>query len=419
MTTNINPRKRRRPDHDYEVVPVLTKAIKEDTSPEHQAEIHDRRPHFFGKGGRVLKDLCAEFPSLYVLIHVEGDVDHRPDRPEPVDDSAELIDYGALTPRLQITLLVKGKNWTPRWLAKAQEQARAASARIAHFLAVNPVPFCSDMSRPMPVSWHGPLIDWLVQDQDLTVVNRDRVTVQVVWAGSAYLGRPLEAFKPVRVEYYPVNNGSDDLEQAMAMLSLDHGNDEPDSRAVQFNFDGVKPGAVQITRITALHLDSTAEGAPNASYQLHHVGLPPMDENVDDPDLIATAHSILAVFNRHAEIIVAKSGLLVNSLVVGKDSSEPHESVPESVPVVDTKRLGYHDLVVAAVQAERDPTCPADERTARIANVKTALRQFEDVQVAMARFLPSQQAVEHVTRWATLPLEARGSFTRLPSFFVS
>ncbi|KAJ3349744.1 hypothetical protein GGF32_005295 [Allomyces javanicus] len=32
MTTNINPRKRRRPDHDYEVVPVLTKAIKEDTS---------------------------------------------------------------------------------------------------------------------------------------------------------------------------------------------------------------------------------------------------------------------------------------------------------------------------------------------------------------------------------------------------
>ncbi|KAJ3357508.1 hypothetical protein GGF32_001055 [Allomyces javanicus] len=236
----------------------------------------------FGKGGRVLKDLCAEFPSLYVLIHVEGDVDHRPDRPEPVDDSAELIDYGALTPRLQITLLVKGKNWTPRWLAKAQEQAR--------------------------------------------------------------------------------------------------------------------------------------EVAPNASYQLHYVGLPPMDEYVDYPDLIATAHRILAVLNRHAEIIVAKSGHLVwcrretllrsrdgtvvttaqvNSLVVGKDSSEPHESVPESVLVVDTKRLGYHDLVVAAVQAERDPTCPADERTARIANVKTALRQFEDVHVAMAWFLSLQQAVEH------------------------
>ncbi|KNE73094.1 hypothetical protein AMAG_17249 [Allomyces macrogynus ATCC 38327] len=53
MTTNINPRKRRRPDHDYEVVPVLTKAIKEDTSPEHQAEIHAKTLALLFQGARA------------------------------------------------------------------------------------------------------------------------------------------------------------------------------------------------------------------------------------------------------------------------------------------------------------------------------------------------------------------------------
>ncbi|KAJ3357509.1 hypothetical protein GGF32_001056 [Allomyces javanicus] len=69
MTTNINPRKRRRPDHDYEVVPVLTKAIKEDTSPEHQAEIHAKTLALLFQGARAATAATTARPASPRTAH--------------------------------------------------------------------------------------------------------------------------------------------------------------------------------------------------------------------------------------------------------------------------------------------------------------------------------------------------------------